>query len=108
MVGEIMHPNDAEFVNLDGSVVSFGSEAYLWPHAEFLKFHNRRFAFKQMKAAAESKILDRHDTEETIIHISNAMDDWKRNWVNKQDVGQYEHSESDILIKPPINLESLK
>jgi hypothetical protein len=51
-----------------------------------------------MKAAAESKILNRHDTEETIVHISNAMDDWKRNWVNKQDVGQYEHSESDIDI----------
>jgi HNH endonuclease len=53
--GEFGFPNDAEFAKLDGLVVKFGLDRGLWPHAEFLKFHNRNFEFFQKKNGGQGR-----------------------------------------------------
>lgn len=91
-VGEYSFPDDAEFANLDNHVLSFGTEQYLWPHAKFLEFHNRRFEFKQMKAAAEPKQYDRQNTDETISHNFDSLDTFRAKWITEQkDMKRYDY-----------------
>lgn len=100
-VGEVAYPQDAEFANLDGLVVTFGLDRGLWPHAEFLKFHNRNFEFfqKKMEAEAEPKEFDRQNTDSTMIHDFVAIESSKLNWIVEQrNVLKYEDFKEDIEI----------
>jgi hypothetical protein len=83
-MGENFYPRDAQFANLDGQILSFGPRSNLWPHAEFLKFHNRKFAFKQRKAAAEAKAFHREKSEGTILKNLESIDDFKKKWLLEQ------------------------
>ena len=102
-VGEHLYPDDAQFANLDNHVLSFGTEQCLWPHAKFLEFHNMRFTFKQMKAAAEPKQFDRQNTDETITHNFDSLDTLKAKWITEQkDMKQYDYCTEDLC--DPIKL----
>ncbi len=99
-VGDYLYPEDAEFANINGKTLLFGNDKFLWPHSEFLKFHNRKFEFKQkeFKAAAETKPFDRQDTDGTVVHNFNAIDSWKGKWISNQNVEQYEQLEKGTEI----------
>jgi hypothetical protein len=81
---ENVYPQDAEFTNLNGQIILFGPCSYLWPHAEFLKFHNRKFAFEQMTAAAEPKTFHGEKSEDTISNNLESTDDFKKKWLFEQ------------------------
>ena len=97
-IGENKYPRDAQFANLDGKILSFGEDMSLWPHGDFLKFHNEKFAWAQMKGAAEPKPIDRQDTEGTMVHNFDAIDHHKAEWIKNQRVENYEQLEDAVEI----------
>jgi hypothetical protein len=93
-VGTSFYPHDTDLSNIDGKQLYFGDQQHLWPSTAFLKFHNRKFEYQQMKAAAEPKHFDRNDSDLTIVHNFESLDFWKGEWIKAQDVNQYEDIEN--------------
>ncbi len=76
--------------DLEEKVVDFGPNPELWPHPEFLAFHNAEF---KVRAATGISPFEHHDSDRALLPDSVEAREYVSEWIEHQNSEEFSEVE---------------